>query len=41
MVLLKVLSRRMLNLKVDNYLFIVFEKIRVKNVIQNYQKKFF
>jgi hypothetical protein len=41
MVLLKVLSRRMLNLKVNNYLFIVFEKIRVKNVIQNYQKKIF
>jgi dolichyl-phosphate-mannose--protein O-mannosyl transferase len=41
MVLLKVLSCRMLNLKVDNYLFIVFEETRVKNLIQNYQKKIF
>jgi hypothetical protein len=26
---------------VDNYLFIVFEETRVKNLIQNYQKKIF
>jgi hypothetical protein len=31
----------MLNLKADNYLFIVFEETRVKNLVQNYQKKFF
>jgi hypothetical protein len=28
----------MLNLKADNYLFIVFEETRVKNLVQNYQK---